>query len=68
MEWNVVKSVVVLRRGWLVLRGRMVLGVAWDVVKSVVVLRCGWLVLRGRMVLGGWDAVKSALALTGGQC
>ena len=50
--FDVVKSAVVLRGGWLVLRGRMVLGVEWDVVKSTVMLRRGWLVLQGRMAFG----------------
>ena len=50
--FDVVKSAVVLRDGWLVLRGRMVLGVEWDVVKSTVMLRRGWLVLQGRMAFG----------------
>ena len=40
VEWDVVKSVVVLRRGWLMLWGRMLLD-GWDAVKSALVLTGG---------------------------
>ena len=54
VECDVVKSVVVLRCGWLVFLGRVEPGVGCrgDVIKSVVVLRHGWLVLWRRMESG----------------
>ena len=44
--FDVVKSAVVLRGGWLVFLGEEDAG--FDVVKSAVVLRGGWLVFLGR--------------------